>query len=159
MSLLLDSTEPGSVSCPSEVGDSSEGFFLPIISLPQLSLESWIFWNTTKGTWSFLLLSVFVVFTTSPPFLRQGLFRHKLGLGIAPQNSNQELSPILVGKSQHRTGDPIMTESRILVLPLRQWLKILVQISLGNYTEISFIQSITQDLLAHSSSQFVLCDN
>lgn len=59
---------------------------------------------------------VFVVFMTSPPFLGQGLFRRKLGLGITPQNSNQEPSPILVGKSQHRTGDPITTENRILVL-------------------------------------------
>lgn len=101
----------------------------------------------------------FVVFTTSPPFLGQGPFRHKCGLGIAPQNSNQELSPILVGKSQHRTGGSIMTESRILVLSLKLWLKISVQISLGIYTGISFSQSITQDLQAHTSNQFVLCDN
>lgn len=84
---------------------------------------------------------------------------HKRSLGIAPQNSNQEPPPILVGKSQHRTGDPIMAEGRVLVLPLKWWLKISVQISLGNYTEICFILSITQDLQAHTSSQFVLCDN
>lgn len=48
---------------------------------------------------------------------------------------------------------------RILVPSLKPWLRISVQISLGNYTEICFIQPIAQDLWAHTSSQFVICAN
>lgn len=150
-------TESVSVSCSPEVWDWR---VFPACHFPPSPFTGQHFLEHHKKNMEFLSsLCGFVVFTTSPPFLGQGPFRHKCGLGIAPQNSNQELSPILVGKSQHRTGEPIMTKSRILVLSLKPWLKISVQISLANYTEISFIQSITQDLQAHTSNQFVLCDS
>lgn len=48
---------------------------------------------------------------------------------------------------------------RILVPSLKLWLRISVQISLGNYTEICFIQPIAQDFQAHTVSQFVVCAN
>lgn len=86
----------------------TEGFFLPVISPHSTFTGQGNFVEHHKKNMEFLSsLSVFVVLTASSPFLGQGLFGHEHGLGIAPQNSNQEPSPILVGKSQYRTGDLI----------------------------------------------------